>query len=187
MADSEDSIVEAIIHRRKSAMTINRETPIERTIVERLVRAAQAAPNHRKTRPLRCAVVQGDARARLGEAIADAMAAHGDSEVKVEKARTKYLRAPVVIVVASAAGESDLETEENRYAVAAGIQNLLVLAEAIGLTLLWSSPAHGANDAITSFCGFDRSDHVMGLVYLGWPLRESPVVERPEPVVHWID
>lgn len=187
MADTPDSVVEAIIHRRKSAMTINRETPVDRDILERLVRAAQAAPNHRKTRPLRCAVVQGDARARLGEVVAAAMATHGDSDVKVEKARTKYLRAPVVIVVASAVGESALETEENRYAVAAGIQNLLVLAEAIGLTLLWSSPAQGANDAITSFCGFDPSDHVMGLVYLGWPLREAPLVERPEPLVNWID
>lgn len=187
MSDNHDRIVEAIIHRRKSAMTINRDQPVGRDILERLVRVAQAAPNHRKTRPLRLAVVQGDSRAALGEAIAAAMAAHGDADNKVEKARTKYLRAPVVVVVASAAGDTDFETEENRYAVAAGIQNMLVLAEAIGLTVLWSSPAHGANDATTSLCGFDPTDHVMGLIYLGWPLREAPVVERPDPIVHWMD
>lgn len=187
MTESADGIVESIINRRKSAMTIDRDKAVDRPTLERLVRAAQAAPNHRKTRPLRIAVVRGDARARLGETIADAMASHGDSEVKVEKARTKYLRAPVVFVVASAPGESGFETEENRYAVAAGIQNMLVLAESLGLTALWSSPAHGANAAITTFCGFDPTDHVMGLVYMGWPTREAPAVERPEPVVNWLD
>lgn len=187
MTERADEIIESIIHRRKSAMTIERDAPVDRAIVERLVLVAQAAPNHRKTRPLRVGVVQGPSRAVLGEAIAAAMAAHGDTDVKVEKARTKYLRAPVVLVVAAAAGDTPFETEENRYAVAAGIQNMLLLAESLGLTALWSSPAHGANDAITGVCGFDSSDHVLGLVYMGWPTREAPVVERPAPIVHWLD
>jgi nitroreductase len=107
------------------------------------------------------------------------MAMFGDDEAKVTKARTKYLRSPVVLVVASAQGSSENETEENKYAVAAGIQNMLLMAHSLGLAALWGSPAKGANEAITRMCGFETSDHVMGLVYVGWPTQQAPDVVRP--------
>jgi nitroreductase len=107
------------------------------------------------------------------------MAMIGDDEAKVTKARTKYLRSPVVLVVASAQGSSENETEENKYAVAAGIQNMLLMAHSLGLAALWGSPAKGANEAITRMCGFETSDHVMGLVYVGWPTQQAPDVVRP--------
>jgi nitroreductase len=107
------------------------------------------------------------------------MAMFGDDEAKVTKARTKYLRSPVVLVVASAQGSSENETEENKYAVAAGIQNMLLMAHSLGLAALWGSPAKGANEAIARTCGFETSDHVMGLVYVGWPTQQAPDVVRP--------
>lgn len=177
--------LEGLIHRRTSSMGIDRDTAVDEALVARLVRAAQAAPNHRVTRPLRVTAICGDSRAAFGEVVAGAMAARGDAENRVEKARTKFLRAPVVLAVASAAGDSALETVENTYAVAAGIQNMLLMAEAAGLVCLWSTPADGANAAITEFCGMDSGDTVIGLVYLGWPSRDRAPKERPEPVLHW--
>lgn len=181
-----DIEIERIIHSRISAMTIDRDKPVDIDIIVRLTQAAQAAPNHRKTRPLRIAVIQDDARARFGEAVADTMRDNGDEAVKVEKTRTKYLRAPVVLVVAAAQGKSDLETEENRYAVAAGIQNMLLLIESLGMTALWSTPAKGTNDTMTSFCDFENTDHVVGIIYAGWGTREPVTHERPEPIVKWM-
>lgn len=182
---NELDMVESVIHRRTSSMGIDRERAVDDALVERLVRAAQAAPNHRVTRPLRVTAIGGDARGAFGEVVAGAMAARGDAENRVEKARTKYLRAPVVLAVASAPGDSPLESVENTYAVAAGIQNMLLMAEAAGLVCLWSTPADGANGAITDFCGMDPGDIVIGLVYLGWPSRERAPKERPAPVLHW--
>lgn len=179
--------LESLIHRRASGMTIDRELPVDDGVVTRIVRAAVAAPNHRKTRPLRVAVLRGDARLRFGEAIADVMAAQGEEAKKVDKTRGKYGRAPVVLVVASAAGESDLETEENRYSVAAGIQNMLLMIESFGMTALWSSPAKGANTAMCTFCGFATTDHVLGIVYLGHSTRPAPPRDRPDPSVTWIN
>ena len=115
------------------------------------------------------------------------METQGEESHKIEKTRTKYLRAPIVLVVASAAGKSELETEENKYAVAAGIQNMLLLIEALGLTALWSTPATGAQHTITSFCRFDTSDHVLGIIYLGWGTCDAVAHERPEPIVTWLD
>jgi nitroreductase len=113
---------------------------------------------------------------------------HNNEEAfKVTKTRTKYTRSPVTLVVAAAEGASASETEENKYAVAAGIQNLLLLAHSFGLSALWGSPSKGTNAAVTRFCGLDDTDHVMGLIYLGWPTQTVTAPERPTPVVTWRD
>jgi nitroreductase len=107
------------------------------------------------------------------------MAAQGDDEIKVVKTRGKFMRSPIVIVVAAAEGTTTNETEENRYAVAAGVQNMLLMAESFGLAALWGSPAKGANEAITALCSMDHKDHVMGIIYLGWPTQSVAAPLRP--------
>ncbi|CAB4647739.1 unannotated protein [freshwater metagenome] len=168
-----------LIASRRSNIFIDPESVVSDIQIEQMLNAAQWAPNHKRTWPLRVAVVRGESRHGLGEVIAGAMAFRGDDEKKVTKTRTKYLRAPVIFVVASAVGETANETEENKYAVAAGIQNLLLTAEAMGLAALWSSPAKGANDVITSFCSMDNTDHVLGIVYVGTAKKEAPPAPRP--------
>jgi len=181
-----DELAELIAARR-SNIFIDAESVVSDNQIHQLVSAAQWAPNHKRTWPLRTAVVRGDSRRALGEVIADAMAARGDDEAKVLKTRSKYLRAPVIFVVAAAKGETANETEENKYAVAAGIQNLLLIAEAMGLAALWSSPAKDSNDAITQFCTFDSTDHIIGLIYLGSPNKTAPAAERPTALVTYLD
>lgn len=170
-----------LIARRRSNLVIDASDPVPADDIDAMITAAQWAPNHKRTWPLRVCVVSGDSRRALGETVADAMAARGDDAAKVEKTRTKYMRSPVVLVIASAVGASDTETIENSYAVAAGTQNLLLTAEARGLAALWGSPAKGANSAITEFCGMDPTDSVIGIVYVGHPTRQAAPVERPAP------
>lgn len=178
--------LEQLIHRRASGMTIDREKPVGRDTLERIIRAAVAAPNHRKTRPLRVAVLQGESRLSFGAAVAAVMEANGEEAAKVDKARMKYGRAPVVLAVAAAPGESPLETDENMFSVAAGIQNMLLMIEAFGLTALWSSPVKGAEGAMNEFCGFPGDATMIGLVYLGHGTRETPPRDRPAPEVNWL-
>lgn len=177
----------ALIAARRSNIFIDAESDVSDLQIDHMVTAAQWAPNHKRTWPLRVAVVRGESRRGLGEVIADAMAARGDDETKVTKTRKKYMRAPVVFVVASAAGETSNETEENKYAVAAGIQNLLLTAEAMGLAALWSSPAKDANNVITSFCNMDTTDHVLGIIYVGSAKQEAPSAPRPPTNIRYLN
>jgi nitroreductase len=57
----------------------------------------------------------------------------------------------------------------------------------MGLSALWSSPAKGANDVITSFCNMDNTDHVLGLIYVGNAKKEAPTAERPAAQVTYLD
>jgi nitroreductase len=159
---------------------IDASRSIDDVIIQRITSVAQWAPNHKRTWPLRLAVISGDSRSTLGNTIADAMAVHGDDEMKVTKTRGKFMRSPIVIVVASAEGATTNETEENKYAVAAGIQNMLLMAESFGLAALWGSPAKGSNDAITALCSMNRTDHVLGIIYLGWPTQSVATPQRPD-------
>ena len=171
--------LETLISRRRSNLLIDASKEIDPALVDRIVNSAQWAPNHKRTWPLRVAVITGDSRKTLGDTIADAMAFYGDDETKVTKTRGKFMRSPIIIVVASAEGATTNETEENKYAVAAGVQNMLLMVESFGLAALWGSPAKGANTAITTLCSMDSTDHVIGIIYLGWPKQSVAVPERP--------
>jgi len=171
--------LETLIAARRSNLLIDASRDVDPEMVNRIVNIAQWAPNHKRTWPLRVAVITGNSRRTLGDTIADAMAVHGDDEMKVTKTRGKFMRSPVIIVVAAAEGTTPNETEENKYAVAAGVQNMLLMAESFGLAALWGSPAKGANNAITTLCSMESTDHVMGIVYLGWPTQSVAAPLRP--------
>ncbi|PHX73284.1 MAG: hypothetical protein CK521_00125 [Acidimicrobium sp.] len=171
--------LEGLITARRSNLLIDASKEVDSAIVNRIINAAQWAPNHKRTWPLRVAIITGSSRRTLGDTIADAMAIHGDDEMKVTKTRGKFMRSPIVIIVAAAEGATQNETEENKYAVAAGVQNMLLMAESFGLAALWGSPAKGANNAITTLCSMEPTDHVMGIVYLGWPTQTLSAPLRP--------
>ena len=178
--------LDALVRSRRTSMIVDPERPVPHDLVTRLCELATWAPNHKRTWPWRFVLVEGDARARLGEAIADAMERHGDPAEKVAKARGKYLRTPATLVIGSAAGDSPLRSAENRDAVAAGVQNLLLAATAAGLASYWGSCPKGANDEVAGWCGWASDTHVSAIVYLGWATRTVEPPERPAPALTFV-
>ena len=177
------AIVESVAHERRTNLQVDRDRPVPDDLVDRLLAMAASAPNHRRTFPWRFRVLTGPARAELGEALAADLAEQGDPEAKIAKARTKYLRAPTIVIVASRAGTSTTMTAENRDAVAAAIQTLLLGATAAGLASYWSTGAVVESPRVAAMCGLDPTDRMVGLLYLGWPVGEPPPIDRPPPEV----
>ena len=173
--------LDALIRSRRTSMLVDPGRPVPHDLVTRLCELATWAPNHKRTWPWRFALLEGDARARLGAVIADAMEAQGDPPEKVVKARGKYLRTPATLVVGTAVGDSPLRTAENRDAVAAGMQNLLLAGTAAGLATYWGSCPKGANDVVAELCGWPTDTHVTAIVYLGWASASVAAPERPAP------
>ncbi|MEZ5218587.1 MAG: nitroreductase family protein [Ilumatobacteraceae bacterium] len=178
MADAFNELAE-LIRSRRTSMLVDQERPVEPELVAELCELAQWAPNHKRTWPWRFAVYLGDGRASLGNVIADVLDAQGEEPAKVDKARTKYLRTPAVLVVGTEPGDTELRTAENRDAVAAGIQNLLLGATALGLASYWGSCPKGANDAVAMLSDFPVGTHVTAIVYLGWRTGAVQAPLRP--------
>ena len=173
----------ALVRSRRTNMKVDQQHEVPREVVEHLCELAQWAPNHKRTWPWRFCMVT-DGRATFGERIADVMAAKGDPEEKVSKTRTKFLRTPCLLVVGSDPGDSALRTVENRDAAAAGVQNILLGATAAGLASYWASCPKGADAVVAEMCGFDAGTAIVAIIYLGWPVDDVPVPERPPVALH---
>jgi nitroreductase len=176
-----------LIRDRRTSMLVDRERAVPRAVVLQLCELAQWAPNHKRTWPWQFAVADGEGRGRLGDTIADAMELHGDPPEKVAKARGKYLRTPSTLIVGAAHGDSDVRTAENRDAVAAGVQNILLAATAAGLASYWGSCPKGANDPVADLCGFRDGTHITAIIYLGWATEAITAPARPDATLHVVD
>ena len=165
---------------RRTSLRVDPDVPVPVELVERLVSVATWAPNHKKTWPWRFTLFTGAARARLGATMADALEASGmDNQAKLDKFRRKYLRAPAVLLVGSAAGDGERRTLENRDAVAAAVQNLLLGATAAGLASFWSSGHAATDEAVAQLCEWEPGTSTVAVVYLGWPTGDVEVPVRP--------
>ncbi len=155
-----------------------REVPVD--IVEQLCDLAQWAPNHKRTWPWRFALFIGEGRSRLGEAFVEDMIEKdfGD-EGKRLKTATKYTRTPAVLVVGAAADPSPSRHDENRDAVAAGIQNLMLAATSLGLATYWGTAPLIDSPRVLALCGFDPDVRIVNVMYLGWSVGTVEAPQRP--------
>ncbi len=178
----------SLVQARRTSMLVDRSRPVPAELVAELCGLATWAPNHKRTWPWRFALFTGEGRSRLGATmVADMVDVGFGDEVKRTKTATKYLRTPATLVVGCAPHDNDLLHQENRDAVAAGIQNILLGATAKGLASFWSSPALTSPPAVLDLCGFGRDDRVVGIVYLGWALDDCPAPERPPLPITLVD
>lgn len=183
--------VTAIIRDRRSNLNVDPERQVPRALIDDLLNLAVTAPNHYRTKPWRFAVITGDARGRLGEIAANALAEKGGAnEAALERQRTQFQRAPAVVVAASAADADSVKHFENKHTVAAGVQNILLAATAAGLATAWrSGPAMVDQDvsrAVKAALGLDPSDEIVAFVYMGYPIGPPGSREVPEPDVRWV-
>ncbi len=173
-----------VIRRRRTSLLMDPERPVDDAIIEHVCELATWAPNHKRTWPWRFAVFTGSGRDRLGMAFADDLEqARIADDAKVAKTQTKYRRAPVVVVVGCDPHQHPTFHDENRDAVAAGIQNLLLGATAAGLASFWSTAPVLCGSATLELCGFAPETRIIGVVYLGWPSDEVPTPPRPGPSI----
>lgn len=182
------AVVARLMRERRSNLRVDPQRPVQRELVDALIELACWAPNHKHTHPWRFCVVSGAGRERLGRVAADALVRQGRGDPNLpDVMRAKYLRAPVLLVVGSAAHADPLLHAENRDAVAAGIQNLLLSATALGLASFWASPPAPHDAPLKRLVGLGPEDQLVAFVYLGWPIAESPPARREAPVVTTLD
>jgi nitroreductase len=169
--------------------------PLPRELVERVIEAATWAPNHHLTRPWRFVVLAGQARQALGEVMAASLRSRLDGTTDeraaalVEKERNKPLRAPVLIAVAVVPSRDPKVVEvEEIAAVAAGVQNMLLAAEALGLGAMWRTGDAAYDPAVKRFLGLPDEAHLLSFVYLGYPDMPRPREHESDalPYTTWL-
>lgn len=174
------SVFEAIQARRSIGLMKPDLPPKEK--VERILEAATFAPNHHEVEPWRFFVLAGKAREDLGNLMADLLreklpeTESEKAQAALAKERNKPLRAPVVIVVGSVEPVNPKIVDiENVEAVSAAIQNMLLVAEEEGLAAMWRTGGPVYDPRIKAMFGLKPHEHIVGVVYLGYPAIPRPV------------
>jgi len=171
--------VEKLIQARRTNLNIDVQREISPAVLSRVCQVIQWAPNHHRTWPWQVAICAGEARTGLGEVIAESLEKSGAELARVKKTKTKFMRAPNIVVVGNLPDDGAHTIGENRDAAAAGIQNMLLLATSLGLASFWSTCPPVARSAVSKYAGFPEGTHIAGLIYLGWPTRTLQAPERP--------
>ncbi|SMO73549.1 nitroreductase family protein [Melghirimyces algeriensis] len=182
------------IRTRRSIGKVSENLP-ERELIEKILEAARWAPNHHMTQPWKYFVLTGDARTRLGEVMKEIKAESmtedekRDSTDRLEREAKKPLRAPVLIAAAvTPSDDPKVEEIEEVCAVAAGIQNALLMAHALGLGAIWRTGKPTYHPRMKQFFGLKERDTLLGFLYIGYPAiqpKERPRSSLEEKVEWW--
>jgi nitroreductase len=163
-------VLDAILHR--SAPVAFRPDRPPRELVERLLEAAATAPNHHLNQPWRFLVLTGPELERYADLQVEQHRRRQPdaSEAELAATRRKALRAPVLVVVASVhTGHPKAMEIEDVEAAAGAATALLLAAPDLGLGALWRTGKPAYDPEVKAFLGLRPDDHIVGLLYLGYP------------------
>ena len=176
--DGAEEAVLTALRERRSVARVDPEGAVTREAIERALELAVLAPNHRLTEPWRFTVVAGDARRRVGEALAAESVANGRLDpARAPLEAAKWLRAPVVIVVSSTPAGDEVMRQEDRLAIGAAVENLLLALHVQGLGAMWRTGASARSAAVRAALGLSPEDEMLAFVYVG-PPADGPLPPR---------
>ena len=169
------------IHMRQSTGRVKPDA-VPRELIEKILEAAAQAPNHYRVRPWRFVVLTDAARERLGEVMAQSVRKKNPEakDEALEAERRKPLRSPVLIAVGvDKPGEPKVKEIENICAAAAATENMLIAAQELGLGAMWRTGDAATDPEVKAFLGFAPDQHLIGFIYVGYPLNPPLPVTRP--------
>ncbi|MCV6628393.1 MAG: nitroreductase [Flavobacteriaceae bacterium] len=162
--------------------------PIDKTVIEKVLEAANWAPTHAKTEPWRFKVLSGDKKNELGVFLAKKYkeTAAKFSEIKFRKIQDNAVHSDWAIVIGMQRDSKERIPEwEEVAAVAMAVQNLWLKATELGVGGYWSSPA--VVRYLPEIFPFEEGESCLGVFYLGnydMPSERTPGAW--EEKVNWL-
>ena len=145
-----------------------------------ILKAGARAPDHGKLFPWHFIVFEGEGRERIGAILADVKQAEGERPIQVEEERKRFLRAPVVIGVISAAREQiKIPVWEQELSAGAVCQNIVTAAHALGFVANWVTEWYAYHPKVKEQIGLKPGERIAGFIYIG--TSTVALEERPRP------
>ena len=183
-------ILETISARRSIKSFTGR--PVTRDEIERLLDAACQAPNHRMTEPWRYYVLGPESRRAYGEALGRRKAKRIDdaeaAEAVVEKVAETHEALPAMLAIAVTLDENPEIREEDYAAAFMGIQNLSLVAEAMGLGTHIKTGAIMDDPVARAAVGLPDGERIVATINVGEPesLPEAKARRAATDLTTWV-
>jgi nitroreductase len=149
--------------------------------IRSLLELGNWAPTHARTEPWRFVVFSGDAIAQFS---ADHAALYKSNTPEDKYTEAKYegllhtadKASHVIAVYMKRLPEAKIPVVEDIAATATAVQNILLGAQALGISVLWSTGGMVHQPSMKTYFGLGEEDHMMGLLYMGYtdePFKEG--------------
>ena len=142
--------------------------PIEKSVMLKILEAANWAPTHRKTEPWRFKVVEGESKMKLADFVVEEMQKQKPdlSSFKKKKTIQKFEASSAVIVICMQRDLKESVPEwEEVSATAMAVQNIWLACTEEKIGAYWSSPK--IISEFHNFFNFNEGEKCLGLFYMG--------------------
>jgi nitroreductase len=153
------------------------------TQLRQILTAAARVPDHGKLFPWRFIVIEGEARSRFGEMLADILKKtepNAATEERLAVERGRFERAPVVVAVVSKVRELiPIPVWEQQLSAGAVCQTMLIAATSFGFVANWITEWPAYHPLVKERLGLKPGERIAGFIYIGRPA--APLEERARP------
>ncbi|WP_241095450.1 MULTISPECIES: nitroreductase family protein [unclassified Leucobacter] len=158
----------AAVRSRRSRSKVTDLAPTHEELAE-LVQAAAGVADHSKLRPWRLIELRGDARARVGEALAAAQSAPERAEERaIERQVAKTERAPLLIAIVSSPVPSLKVPLWEQEATTSGVAHVLsLLLDEAGWGVLWRTGLLTRTAEVARAHRLSPNEVLLGWLYVG--------------------
>lgn len=160
--------------------------------LDALLTAAIRVPDHGKLAPWRLLIIRGEARAKLGNALAALHLAHEPNApaAVIEKDRDRYSFAPLIVAVIARIDDAHAKIPAQEQLLSAGCvaYNLLLGAQALGYGAQWLTGWAAYDDDAAKLLGLSHGERIVGFVHIGSAREPAPERTRPalrEHMAEW--
>jgi nitroreductase len=179
----------------RASVTDFEEPGPDAAAIHSILSAAVCAPDHGKLRPWRFFLIQGEARTRLSELFAGALARRDPAatDAQLAKERAKPMRSPLTIaVVAKVVEGHKIPVVEQIISTGAAAMNILNAVHALGFGAKWVTGLNCYDPDFLSDFGLASSDRLLGFIHIGSirtgsskTLQETVRPDASDYVTHW--
>ncbi len=149
-----------------------------------MVASALRVPDHGRLEPWRLIRIVGEARTRLGEAIAGIHRTWDPDagDAAIGKDRARFSHAPLVlVVVARITAPHKVPEIEQMLSAGCVAYNLLLAAQASGFGAQWLTGWSAYDERVHAALGLSAHERIVGFIHIGTPAEPGAERARPQP------
>ncbi|MCL7744299.1 nitroreductase [Guyparkeria hydrothermalis] len=164
-------LLDALIDRHSTPATCLVEPAPDDDTLQRILQAAESAPDHGGLHPWRFLVIDGEALERLGELFVEAMRTKDPeaSEATLERERVRAHRAPMIVaaIAREESGHAKIPEVEQLLAAGSAASQLLLAARAAGFGAIWLTGMRVYDPNVMRGLGLAENERLIGLINIG--------------------
>jgi nitroreductase len=167
--------VKEIIRKRVSQSNFS-DQKIDLDVLTRLLDDSVHAPNHKMRQPWRFIILEGDGKENFRTKYLNEL--NDETKNLFEMKLNKVFSAPVIVAFLMKKNDNIHDDLEDMQAVAALIQNFLLMLTELNIGSHWKTPPYIETDTFKDILGVDTNEIIVALVMVGYPGKETPPKPR---------